>query len=264
MVNECCKDVICENCLALLYIDERRRFVFRVRRGGRQGSDKGVLDHDTIIGLPYGSKVRLNTGVEAYVLRPTLRDFMERYFERKSQVIYPKDHGMILFLSGIGPGSRVIEVGVGSGFTTAMLAWFVGEKGKVYAYEVRIDMLEVAKRNLERIGLLDRVELKLRDARIGFDEKNVDAVIVDMPDPWSILDAAYEALRPSGSFVAFMPSINQVQRLLLALHEHNGFEDITIVEVLSREYQPLPDALRPKTTMIGHTGYLLAARKVYA
>ncbi len=258
----CCVDVICEGCLVLMEIDPRRRFVFRVRRGGVQGSDRGVLRHDDVIGLPYGSTVRLSTGATARLLRPRLIDLMERFFARRSQVIYPKDHGLILALTGIGPGSRVVEVGVGSGFTTAFLAWIVGPTGHVYAYEVRRDMIEVAERNLREAGLADRVTIRHADARKGIEERNVDAVVADIPDPWNILDPAYEALRGSGVLVAFMPSVNQLVRFLAAVESHPGYTEPQALEVMVREYEARPDSLRPRTTMIAHTGYIAATRKL--
>jgi tRNA (adenine57-N1/adenine58-N1)-methyltransferase len=258
----CCVDTICEGCLVLLEIDEKRKFVFRVRRGAVQGSDRGILRHDDIIGLDYGSTVTLSTGVKAVVHRPRLLDMVERGFSRRSQVIYPKDQGLILFLAGIGPGSKVVEVGVGSGFTTAFLAWIVGPQGHVYAYEVREDMIEVARKNLELLGLTNRVTIHRADARKGIRERNVDAVIADIPDPWNILDPAYEALRGSGVLVAFMPSVNQLVRFTSAVNAHPGFSSIRVVEVMLREYEVRGDALRPKTTMIAHTGYVASARKV--
>ncbi len=261
-IGRCCVDIVCEGCLVLLFIDRRRKFVFRVRKGDVQGSDKGILRHDDIIGLPYGSKVRLSTGIEAIIHKPMLVDFLDHFFVRKTQVIYPKDHGLMLVYGGIGPGSRVVEIGVGSGFTTTVLAWIVGSEGKVYAYEVREDLLELAKRNLESAGLLDRVIFKLRDAREGIDETDVDAIVVDMPDPWNTLNHVHRALRGSGSLIVFMPSVNQVVRMVTALTLHGGFSDIRVFEALVREYQALPDALRPYTTGVVHTGYLLFARKV--
>ncbi len=260
----CCLDVICEDCLTLIEIDEKRRFVVRIRRGAVFGSDKGSIKHDDLIGLKYGSIVRLSTGVKAYVLRPRLVDLMERFFERKTQVIYPKDLGFIILMTGIGPGSKVVELGVGSGFTTAVLAHIVGPTGKVYAYEIRKDMIEIAKRNLEKAGLADRVIIKHKDAREGIDEQMVDAVIADIPEPWSVLDHVHKALRPSGVYLAFIPSTNQVVKLLKALEDrgYKGFTRPRIVEIMLREYQARSDAFRPKTLMIGHTGYIVYMFKV--
>ncbi|ABM81179.1 tRNA (adenine-N1)-methyltransferase [Hyperthermus butylicus] len=264
MSGECCRDIVCEGCPVLLVIDERRRFIFRVRRGARLGSDRGVLRHDDVIGLPYGSRVRLSTGVEAVVLQPRLVDYMERGLERRSQVIYPKDHGLIVMLLDLRPGMRVLEVGVGSGYTTAVLASIVGPEGHVYSYEIRGDMAETARRNLERLGLLDRVTIRVRDARQGIDERDLDAAVVDMPDPWSILEHLHKALRPGAGAVFFMPAANQVARLLQALELSGAWTETRVYEVLLREYEARSDALRPRTTMIAHTGYILYTRKLQA
>ena len=256
----CCLDIVCEGCLALVVVDERRRWVVRMRRGGVTGSDRGVLRHDDVLGRPYGSRVRLSSGAEALILQPRLVDLMERGFRRRSQVIYPKDHGLIVLELGIGPGSRVLEVGVGSGFTTAVLAHIVGPKGRVYSYEIRRDMAAVAERNLELAGLRDRVELKVRDARLGVDERGLDAAVVDMPDPWAVLPVLEESLRPGATAAFFTPAINQVARLLEALEARGRWAEVRVAEVLRRDYEPRPDALRPRTTMIAHTGYLVFAR----
>ncbi|ALL01826.1 tRNA-methyltransferase [Pyrodictium delaneyi] len=259
---ECCRHIVCEGCPVLLVIDEKRRFIFRVERGRVQGSDRGTVRHDDLIGLRYGSRVRLSSGIYALVLQPRLVDYMERGLRRRSQVIYPKDHGLILMLLDIEPGNRVLEIGVGSGYTTIVLARAVGPEGKVYSYEIRRDMFETARRNLETVGLLDRVELKHRDARLGVDEENLDAAVVDMPDPWAVLPVLHRALRPGAGVVFFLPAVNQVARLLAALELHGGWAETRVYEVLLREYEPRSDALRPRTTMIAHTGYLVYTRRI--
>jgi tRNA (adenine57-N1/adenine58-N1)-methyltransferase len=244
----------------LLVVDEKRRYVFRVRRGAWFGSDRGSVKHDELIGLPYGSRVRLSSGLWAVLLQPRLMDFMEKGLERRSQVIYPKDHGMILMLLDVSPGMRILEVGVGSGFTTAVLARAVGPQGRVYSYEIRSDMAETARRNLERLGLLDRVVIKNRDARLGVDEKGLDAAVVDMPDPWALLDVLEEALRPGAGVVFFTPAVNQAARLVSTLRGRARWVETRMLEVLAREYETRGDALRPKTTMIAHTGFLVYTR----
>jgi len=256
----CCRDVVCEGCWVLLVVDERRRYVLRVRRGAWFGSDRGSIKHDRLLGLPYGSWVRLSSGARAAVLQPRLVDFMERGLRRRSQVIYPKDHGMILMLLDVEPGARLLEVGVGSGFTTAVLARAVGPGGRVYSYEIRGDMAEVARSNLEALGLLDRVELKVRDARLGVDERGLDGAVVDMPDPWALLPVLEEALRPGAGTVFFTPAANQAGRLLSALKARGRWVELRMLELLARDYETRGDAVRPKTTMVAHTGYLVYAR----
>ena len=258
----CCRRIACEGCLALLVIDERRRWVVRLRRGGVLGSDRGVVRHDDVIGVEYGGWVRTNRGVPVLVLQPRLVDLEERFFRRRSQVIYPKDHGLIAVELDLKPGMRVLEVGVGSGFTTAFLASMVGPEGRVYSYEARRDMLEVAERNLREAGLLDRVVLHHADARMGVEERDLDAAVVDMPDPWALLPVLEEALRPGAAAAFYMPAVNQVYRLLAALKARERWAEMRVSEVLRRDYEPRADALRPRTTMIAHTGYLAFVRLV--
>ncbi len=258
--NECCKTIACEGCSALIVIDERRKFIVTLRRGKVLGSDRGILRHDDVIGKPYGSWVKLSSGIYAVVLQPRLIDYVEKGFKRRSQVIYPKDHGIIIMLLDLKPGMRVLEIGVGSGFTTAVLARIVGPVGHVYSYEIRSDMADIARRNIEAVGLADRVTLRVRDARNGVDEKGLDAAVVDMPDPWAVLHVLEEALIPGAPVVFFLPAINQVQRLLGALELRGCWTETRVLEVLLREYEIRADALRPKTTMIAHTGYLVFSR----
>jgi tRNA (adenine57-N1/adenine58-N1)-methyltransferase len=253
-----------EGDYALIVFDERRVFMARLRRGGRTGSDVGVVEHNDVIGAPCGAyiPVRGGRGGYAIVLKPLLLDFLEHGFARATQVIYPKDSARIAMLTGIGPGSRVVEVGTGSGFMTAVLAWLVGDEGRVYTYEVRRHAIETAKRNLEALGVAHRVVFHEGDARLGVEERDVDAFVVDAPDPWDLLDVAYEALRPGGVFAAYTPSVHQVHMLLEALSGHGGFVLPRVEEVLIRPWLPDPEALRPETTMVAHTGFIIAARKV--
>ena len=255
-------DVVEEGSEVLMYIDRRRKWIVRVERGKVFGSDRGVARHDDIVGREIGSSIELSAGFRAYILRPLLIDYLERGFARKTQVLYPKDMGLILLLLGIGPGSRVLEAGIGSGFMTSVLANVVRPSGKVYAYEVRKEFAEVALRNLRRLGLDAFVEVKVRDLKQGVDERELDAAVLDMPDPWDALEVVHEALRPAAPVVFFLPTASQVDKLLHKLTEFRGFVDIRVFETLLREYRPVPGALRPETVMVGHTGYIVFARKV--
>jgi len=248
--------------LVLIYIDERRRHVVRVEEGRIFGSDKGTLRLDDLVGLPYGSRVKLSTGVEALVLQPLLDDLLSLAYRRKSQVIYPKDLGFILYIADIAPGKRVLEAGIGSGFLASVVASRLRPDGRLYSYEVREDMASIARQNLETAGLLDMVEIKIADIRRGVEERNLDACLLDMPDPWNALESVYEALKPSARLVFFVPTINQVERTVVGLERHGGFVDIHAVELMLREYQVKEGSVRPATRMIGHTGYIVYARRV--
>ncbi len=153
----------------------------------------------------------------------------------------------------------MVEAGTGSGVLTAALAWAVAPLGKVYTYEVRPDTYQLARRNLERVGLLPYVEMSLGSIDDGFRQVGVDALFLDVRTPWDFLDAARRALKPGGFFASLVPTTNQVIDLLSGLDEH-GYGDVAVEELLLRAYKPVPERLRPDDNMNGHTGYLVFAR----
>lgn len=250
---------IVEGDYILLYLDQRRTYLVRVEAGKIFHTHKGFIRLDDIIGKDYGSKITSSLGVDFVVLRPLLRDFIFKS-ARKTQIIYPKDIALIILFSGIGPGSRVVEAGTGTGALTTALAYYVRPDGRVYSYEIKGEYLEVAKRNLSRAGMLDFVELKNKDVTNGIDEKDLDAVILDMATPWDVVPQAYKALKPCGTIISFSPTIDQVVKTVEALKE-NSFVDIETVECLLRGMQVERGKVRPHTLMTGHTGYITFARK---
>ncbi len=244
----------------LVYIDEKRRFLIELRPGGILGTDKGFIKHDDLVGKPYGTRLKTSLGYNVYLFKPLLIDY-QYTIERKTQIIYPKDASLMIYLSSIESGSRVLEAGVGSGFLTISLAHFVGPNGRVYGYDVEEEHLNTARKNLEKHGLIDRVELRLRDIREGVDQRDLDAVFYDLPDPWNALKTAYEVLKPAKPLLIYVPTVNQVEKTVLALRRSDLFTDIHVYEVLLREYDVEEGATRPKTFMIGHTGYIVFARR---
>ena len=243
----------------LLYLDHKRTFLVKAEPGKVLHTHKGVVDVGGLVGRRFGEAVESSLGVRFYALRPLMRDYVMK-MRRRTQIIYPKDVGLIAVLTGVGPGWRVVEAGTGSGALTAFLAYLVRPDGRVYSYEVREDLLEVAERNLEMAGVLDYVELKLGDVTEGIDEEDVDAVILDMATPWLVVEHAYESLRDSGSFLSFSPTIDQVKKTVKALRR-TGFTDIQTYECLLRRIIVEEGRTRPETLMIGHTGYITSARK---
>ncbi|MET1160618.1 MAG: tRNA (adenine-N1)-methyltransferase [Thermoprotei archaeon] len=244
-----------------IYIDDKRKFVIKLGERGILGTDKGFVKHDDIVGKKYGDYVLTSQGYKAFLLRPLPQDY-QYGIKRITQIIYPKDASLMIYLSGISCGSRVLEAGVGTGFLTINLARSVCTNGRVYGYDIVPEHLEVAKENLEKTGYIDRVELKLQDVRKGVKLSDIDAVFYDLPDPWNAIDTAYTVLKPSSPILIYVPTVNQVEKTVISLREHGGFIDIHVYETFVREYEVSPGATRPKTTMIGHTGYIIFARKV--
>ncbi len=243
----------------LVYIDDKRRFIVKLRSGSILGTDKGFIRHDDIIGKKYGDIVRTSRGVRAYILKPILPDYLHS-FKRATQVIYPKDSAFMIYMSGIGPGSRVLEAGVGTGFLTLSLANIVGDEGLVIGYDVNPRHLETARRNLENAGVLHRVVLKQGDVRKGIQETGLDAAFLDIPDPWNALETIIRSLKPSSPVLTYIPTVNQVEKTVLAMRKRKCFTMVEAVEILLREYSVEENATRPRTLMIGHTGYIVYGR----
>ena len=221
-------------------------------------TNDGQLQMQKVLENGFGSRLDTHLGKTYTVLKPTLYDLIKSV-KRRTQIIYPKDIGYIVVKLGIGPGSRVIESGSGSGALTTALAWFVGEQGKVYSFERRQEFAELCRKNLERNGLGSRVEIINRDIELGFEQKEVDALFLDVRTPWDYLEHIPEALLPGGPVGFLLPTVNQVSMLLEAL-EAGPFSSVEVLEILVRRYKPVPERLRPDDRMVAHTGYLVFAR----
>jgi len=243
----------------LLYLNQRKTYLVRVEAGKTFHTHKGFIKFDDVIGKDYGETVSSSLGVGFTVLKPLLRDYILKSV-RKTQITYPKDIALIIMFSGIGPGSLVVEAGTGTGALTTALAHYVKPNGKVYSYEMREEFLKTAEKNLKRAKLADFVELKNRDVTAGIEERDVDAVILDLATPWLVVPHAYASLKPCGTIVSFSPTIDQVVKTVEALGE-SDFVDLETVECLVRGMQVERGKTRPQTLMTAHTGYITFARK---
>jgi tRNA (adenine57-N1/adenine58-N1)-methyltransferase catalytic subunit len=246
--------------LAQLVGLSHKNFIIRLESGAQLQTHRGVINHDDLIGKVWGSSVSSHLGNPFYLLQPSIADLI-RETRRNTQILYPKDIGFILVTMGIGYGQKVLEAGTGSGAMTTALAFAVGPTGHVTTYEVRPQMLELARKNLSQVGLADRVTFKLADIVSGFDENNVDALFVDVSNPEDFIPQIRTALKPAGFFGCILPTANQISRLLPALHREN-FAFIEVCEILLRYYKPTPERIRPVDRMVAHTGYLVFARPI--
>jgi tRNA (adenine57-N1/adenine58-N1)-methyltransferase len=244
--------------LAQLVSPTNKVFIIHLVPGAELHTHRGLIRFDDLIGQPWGSQVFTHTGSAYFLLQPGLTDILKET-RRNTQIMYPKDIGYLLLKMGIGPGVTVLEAGTGSGALTTALAWAVGPHGAVFSYEIRPEMHNLARKNLEKLGLLDRVVFKLRDIAAGFDEQNVDALFLDLPNAYDFLAQARQALKPGGFFGAILPTTNQVARLLQAFYDHH-YAFVEVCEVMLRFYKPVPERLRPTDRMVAHTGYLCFAR----
>ncbi len=246
--------------VALLVV-RGKKFLVTIKEGATFHTHKGYIRYDDIIGKPWGIVAKTNMDVEVLVLRPTTADIMEK-LGRKTQIIYPKDAGFIIIKSGILPGFRVLEAGSGSGSLTIALSRAVGPSGTVYSYEKEEKFLKIARRNVNRFGL-GNVIFHHGDIRDGVDERDIDAVFLDLPDPWNALRVVHEAMRPGAVLTIFVPSYEQIKKACMALKE-SGFSDPEIHEILIRRIECNEERTRPATRMIGHTGFVIFTRKILA
>jgi tRNA (adenine57-N1/adenine58-N1)-methyltransferase len=246
--------------LVLLRRSERDSILLRLSGGPQVVEGRGVVDLGAYIGQPVGAQFEW-AGALYRILRPSLSDRIQ-HLRRKAQIVIPKDAQYLLYLAGIGPGARVAEAGAGSGALTLVLADAVGASGRVISYDRRPDFLGVARTNVADAGYSDRVEFRERDvAASGLDATDLDAVVLDLAEPWSVLESARTSLLYGGRVATYTPTYNQLERTVHALRTL-GFEEVRSLELLERELHVGAGGTRPEFEMLGHTGFLASGRKV--
>jgi tRNA (adenine57-N1/adenine58-N1)-methyltransferase len=246
--------------VALFISRDEKKFLVRLKPGEKLHTHRGIVAFDDCIDRAWGRVVQSHLGHAFLMLEPSTADLI-RDIRRTTQIIFPKDVGYIVMKLSIQPGVTVVEAGTGSGGLTLALARLAGPTGRVISYEARAEMQRLARKNLEKIGLAERVEFKLRDIQSGFDETDADALFLDVPEPSRFLPQAAAALRSGGFFGTIVPTVNQVIRLLDAL-SGLPFAMVEVEELLRRSYKPVAERLRPADRMVAHTGFLLFARKI--
>ena len=246
--------------LAQLVGLNHKNFIFTLKTGGNFQTHRGVLYHDELIGKSWGTQVFSHMGAPFFLLQPSVADILID-LPRNTQILYPKDIGFILMTMGVAPGQHVMEAGTGSGSMTIAMATAVGAEGRVTSYEQRPDMQNLAQKNLERVGLASRVNFKLRDIQLGFDETDADAFFLDVQNPYDYLEQVRNALKPGGFFSTLVPTFNQVEKTLYALRQ-NKYAFVEVCEIILRFYKPEPTRLRPVNRTVAHTRFLIFARKI--
>jgi tRNA (adenine57-N1/adenine58-N1)-methyltransferase len=242
-----------------LLSSDNKTFLVRIREEKAFGTHHGNINLKDAIGRGYGEVIYSQLGKPFILLDPTLEDRMMKV-KRLTQIIYPKDAALILLKTGLRSGMTVIECGSGSGALTIALASAVAPTGKVYAYDRREDFLENARKNVDEAGFSDFVEFKLREVGEGFDEEDVDVVVLDLPSPWDGVPAASRSIRGGGRIASLSPTYNQVEKTAESLSE-NGFVYLDTIEVLVRRILVRSGKTRPFERMVSHTGFLTFGRK---
>ena len=240
-----------------------RRHSIQLSAGKQFFTNKGSIDHDELIGRPEGIVATSSGGAEYLVLRPLLHEYVVS-MPRGAAVIYPKDAGQILTMADIFPGARVVEAGVGSGALTAHLLRAVGPHGRVWSYERRQDFADTARRNVEQLYGPGHPawELVLGDLAEKLSQTDVDRVVLDMLAPWECVDVAAGALTPGGILCAYVATTTQLSKVVETLRAHGGFTEPSAWESLVRQWHVEGLAVRPDHKMVGHTAFLVTARRL--
>ncbi len=229
--------------------------------GKAHGTHRGNLLHDDIIGRPDGARVWTAMGAEYRAFRPTYNQYVLN-LKRHAQIIYPKDIGPILLWADVFPGATVVEAGLGWGALAIKLIEAVGPEGRLISYEIREDFAESGRRTVERfLGRRENHAIKVRDIAQGIEERDVDRIVLDLPEPWNVVGHAREALAPGGILLAYLPSTVQVKQLADRLEEEKAFTPPEVFEVIHRPWHVKGQSVRPVQWMFSHSAFLVVARK---
>ena len=253
-----------QNSYVLFFFNDSKKWLMKVSKKQQFHTHIGVINHKDAIGKEYGSAIKTNKGKYLYLLEPTIYDYIMKS-QRSTQIVYPKDLGYIAARTGLQSGQKIVEIGTGSGSLTTFLASVVKPRGHVYTYDVEPNFMEIAKRNIEKAGVSKYVTMEKLDMKTvkKVPVTDADLVIVDLGDPWSVVSQARKILKGSGAFVAICPTMNQLEKIAIALLE-NDFYDIECTEQIVRTIEAREGKTRHSFRSIGHTTYVAFARKVYS
>jgi len=247
-----------------IHFVNRKGYVYplRLKAGATFRFSGEVLLHDALIGQEDGIEVALSGGTRLFAICPTLSEYT-LHMPRGAQILYPKDLSLILVWADIYPGATVLEAGVGSGALTLALLQAVGEKGHVVSYEIREDFAARALANINAyLGDTCRHTVRPEDIYNGIQENEVDRIVLDLPEPHRVVPHAIQKLRSGGIFLAFLPTVPQVEKLVAMLRSEPDFEWIYTFEAFLRPWNIDGRSVRPELRMVAHSGFITTARRV--
>ena len=231
--------------------------------GAEWHTHKGVLKHEALVGLPEGSIVATNGELKFQAFRPLIADYVLS-MPRGATIVYPKDAAMIIGIADIKPGIKVLEAGVGSGALSISILRAVGESGHLHSVEIRDDFAKISQENVKSyfsdlpknwkltVGALQEQKL----------ESDYDRVILDMLAPWECVETAAHALVPGGVFLSYVATTTQLSKIAEAIKENGNFTEPESSETIVRGWHHEGLAVRPQHRIIGHTGFLIFARRM--
>lgn len=241
-----------------MILDERGK-KYILKPGEEFQSDLGIVKADVLDNAEVGDEVKSHNDHSFKIVKPNINDFID-VMDRRCSILLKKDIGYVLAHTGLGAGSRVVDAGTGAGAIALNFGNVVGGEGHVYTYEIREDFAEVAKKNIDNFGI-ENITVKNQNIKEGIEEDNLDLIFLDLPKPFEIFEDVWDSLNVGGWLAVYAPYIDQA-KLSYRVANKLGFYDIEIIELLERGLEIRQQGVRPKTRMVGHSGYLLFARKL--
>ena len=231
--------------------------------GAEWHTHKGVLKHEALVGLPEGSIVATNGELKFQAFRPLLADYVLS-MPRGATIVYPKDAAMIIGVADIKPGIKVLEAGVGSGALSISILRAVGESGHLHSVEIRDDFAKISQENVKNYFTDSPTNWKLTVGALEEQklESDYDRVILDMLAPWECVETAAHALVPGGVFLSYVATTTQLSKIAEAIKDNGNFTEPESSETIVRGWHHEGLAVRPQHRIIGHTGFLIFARRM--
>ena len=251
------------NSPVLFFYNNSKKWLTKISKKESFHTHIGVIKHSDAIGKEYGSRLITNKDKYVYLLEPTMYDYVMK-IQHGTQIVYPKDIGYIITRAGIGSGQKILEIGTGSGSLTSFVASVVKPRGHVYTFDVDEKFMKIAEKNIKRAGVSKYVtqhNLDLKTAK-KMPLEDIDVALIDLGDPWIVIPQVRTMLKGSGSIFAICPTMNQLEKLTMALVE-NEFTDIESTEHIIRNIEAREGKTRHSFQGIGHTTYLCFARKAF-
>ena len=217
----------------------------------------GFIKSEELIKAKDGDILKSNTGKEFFIFNPSFIDIYKK-IKRDAQIIPLKDIGFIIAETGINRESRILDAGAGSGALSCFLASIAKE---VITYEIREDFIEIVNKNIDFLNLKN-INVKKINIFDNVEEKDIDVITLDVPEPWNAISNCSKALKPGGFIVSYSPSVPQVADFVNSIKKNESFVYLKTVEISEREWEVEERKVRPKSQGIGHSGFLSFARKV--
>lgn len=256
-------DKIKQNSNVLFYFNNSKKWLAKISKKESLHTHIGVIKHSDAIGKEYGSRLITNKDKYVYLLKPTMYDYVMK-IQHGTQIVYPKDIGYIVARAGIGSGQKILEIGTGSGSLTSFIASIVKPRGHVYTFDVDENFMKIAEKNIKRARVSKYVTQHNLDLKTTkkMPLTEADVALIDLGDPWVVVPQVRKMLKGSGSIFAICPTMNQLEKLTMALVE-NEFTDIESTEHILRTIEAREGKTRHSFQGIGHTTYLCFARKAF-